>query len=211
MKTTEDKTALTSSPGKDGGPEVEAVKPSIDTMREAAWELIKKNGWGATARLSLHQVSGLMAQFGMNVSRGEVGCGYPDCGCCADAACEDAIKQHADFRPQPASTALVERLAERFDRIATIIDRNLYHQHEKIEDAKSIAVQMREELRALPAIQPVATMTKALEKCQKALAAMIDPSCIAQTTVINAFAMATEAEASARSALSASTSREGER
>lgn len=80
--------------------EVEAlVKPSIDTMREAAWEVLRKNGWEATARLSLHQVSGLMAQFGMNVSAGEVGCGYPDCGCCDDAACEDAIKQHPDFAP----------------------------------------------------------------------------------------------------------------
>ncbi|PDT47288.1 hypothetical protein CO661_13990 [Sinorhizobium fredii] len=43
----------------------------------------------------------------------------------------------------------------------------------------------------------------ALEKCQKALAAMIDPSCIAQSTVLNAFAMATEAEAAARTALEA--------
>lgn len=99
---------LVSSPGKDGGQEVEAVKPSIDTMREAAWALLRKFGWQPTARLSLHQVSEVMAAFGMNVSRGEVGCGYPDCGCCADAACEDAIKQHADFRTQTASTALVE-------------------------------------------------------------------------------------------------------
>lgn len=83
------------------------VKPSIDTMREAALELLKKNGWNATARLSLHQVSGLMAQFGMNVSAGEIGCGYPECGCCADAACEDAIKQHPDFAAlTPASSAV---------------------------------------------------------------------------------------------------------
>lgn len=116
-----------SSPGKDGGQEVEAVKPSIDTMREAAWELIKKAGWGATARLSLHQVSGLMAQFGMNVSRGEVGCGYPDCGCCADAACEDAIKQHADFS-SPQSTvdadAVIERCAKLLDDEADRMEDN---------------------------------------------------------------------------------------
>lgn len=48
----------------------------------------------------------------------------------------------------------------------------------------------------------ICRMQAALEKCQKALAAMIDPSCIAQSTVLNAFAMATEAEAAARAALS---------
>ncbi|OAP40391.1 hypothetical protein AU381_00245 [Sinorhizobium glycinis] len=49
----------------------------------------------------------------------------------------------------------------------------------------------------------ICRMKAALEKCQKALAAMIDPSCIAQSTVLNAFAMATDAEAAARAALEA--------
>lgn len=75
------------------------VVTSIDTMKQAAWDLVRKNGWPANARLSLHQVTALMAELAMQVSRGDVGCGYPNCGCCADAACEDAIKQQQDFRP----------------------------------------------------------------------------------------------------------------
>lgn len=77
--------------------DVATITPSIDTMRDAAKELILKNGWQPNHRLSPHSVAGLMAEFGMKVHRGEIGCGYPDCGCCADAACEDAIKQHPDF------------------------------------------------------------------------------------------------------------------
>jgi chromosome segregation ATPase len=45
-------------------------------------------------------------------------------------------------------------------------------------------------------------LAKALDQCQRALASMIDPSCIAQTTVIYAFATATTAEATARHVLS---------
>ena len=77
------------------------VKTSIDTLQTAAWDMVKAKGWTASARLSLHQVTGLMAELAMQAYRGEIGCGYPDCGCCADAACEDAIKQHPDFRPSP--------------------------------------------------------------------------------------------------------------
>lgn len=69
------------------------VKTSIDTMRQAAFDLIKKNGWNAGDKLCLHSVSGLMAELAMQAYRGEIGCGYPECGCCWDAACEDAIKQ----------------------------------------------------------------------------------------------------------------------
>jgi hypothetical protein len=50
--------------------------------------------------------------------------------------------------PPPADNPVAERCAERFDRIATIIDRNLYRQDEKVEDAKSIAISMREELKS---------------------------------------------------------------
>jgi hypothetical protein len=73
------------------------VKPSIDMMRDEAWQMIKRKGWEATSKLSLHSVAGLVSEFGMTVYRGEVGCGYPECGCCADAACEDALNQHPDF------------------------------------------------------------------------------------------------------------------
>jgi hypothetical protein len=55
-------------------------------------------------------------------------------------------------------------------------------------------------------IQPlrdeIERLQTALDKCQKALAVMIDPSSIGATTVLSAFAMATEAEACARAALS---------
>lgn len=46
-------------------------------------------------------------------------------------------------------------------------------------------------------------LREALKECQTALAMMIDPSCIANSTVLNAFAAATSAEAKARSVLSA--------
>src|SRR5688500_5254687 len=91
---------------------VEGIKTSIDTMQEAAWQLVRKNGWDANARLSLHQVTGLMAELAMQTYRGEVGCGYPDCGCCADAACEDAIEQHPEFKAAPTNQqeALIQKI-----------------------------------------------------------------------------------------------------
>lgn len=69
------------------------VETSIDTMREAANDELRRNGWHKqpNARLALHQVKELMAAFGMHVYRGEVGCDWPNCGCCADAACADAL------------------------------------------------------------------------------------------------------------------------
>lgn len=79
------------------------IKTSINTMKDAAKELVKKNGWEPNARLSLHSVIGLMAEFGMQVYRGEVSCDYPNCGCCADAACQDAIDQHPSFKPEPTN------------------------------------------------------------------------------------------------------------
>lgn len=44
-------------------------------------------------------------------------------------------------------------------------------------------------------------MYEALRKCQKALAMMVTPGSIEQTSVVHAFAVATEAEVAARSAL----------
>lgn len=83
------------------------IKPSIDTMREAARDLVIKMGWKPGDQLSAHSVLGLMAEFGMRVYRGEVGCGYPDCGCCADAVCGDAIKQHPHFASHPCTSTPV--------------------------------------------------------------------------------------------------------
>jgi hypothetical protein len=77
------------------------IKASIDTMREAALDVVRKMGWKPGDTLSAHSVVGLMAEFGMQVYRGEVGCDYPDCGCCADAACNDAIKQHPNLGGSP--------------------------------------------------------------------------------------------------------------
>ncbi len=51
------------------------------------------------------------------------------------------------------------KCVQKFERIAQIIDCNLYHQREKVEDAKSIAMAMVDELRraeaALSAAEPV--------------------------------------------------------
>jgi hypothetical protein len=84
---------------------VAAVKTSIDTMREAAKDLLVKNGWKPGSLISGHSAVELMAAFGMQVYRGEVGCDYPDCGCCADAACGDAVKQHPDLGGTPIAIA----------------------------------------------------------------------------------------------------------
>jgi hypothetical protein len=81
------------------------IKTSIDTMREAAKDLLVKNGWKPGSHLSGHSVAGLMAEFGMRVQAGDVGCDYPNCGCCADAACADAVKQHPDLGGSPALAA----------------------------------------------------------------------------------------------------------
>lgn len=54
-------------------------------------------------------------------------------------------------------------------------------------------------------IQPlrdeIERLQTALDKCQKALAVMIDPASIRTTTALSAFAMATEAETCARATL----------
>ena len=50
-------------------------------------------------------------------------------------------------------------------------------------------------------------MLEALKACQSALASMIAPDAIEQTTVLNAFAQATEAESKARAAISMAVSR----
>lgn len=87
---------------------------SIDTLRDEAWNYVRRLGWTATARLSLHQVTELMAAFGKQSSDGMFGCGYPECGCCHDAACEDAIKQHPDFASPVNET---ERMREALERL----------------------------------------------------------------------------------------------
>jgi hypothetical protein len=81
------------------------IETSIDTMREEALRYVKRLGWTHNSKFSLHSVVELLAAFGKQASDGMFGCGYPECGCCHDAACEDAIKQHPDFAP-PATDKL---------------------------------------------------------------------------------------------------------
>lgn len=44
---------------------------------------------------------------------------------------------------------VLEEAAKKADRIAEIIKRNLYHQHEKVEDARMFALQLAGDLRSL--------------------------------------------------------------
>lgn len=85
-------------------PKREEMKPTIDGMRDAALDLIRHKGWKPGDSMSAHSVAGLMAEFGMMVHSGEVQCGWPDCGCCADAACRDAVAamEHATPPIPPA-------------------------------------------------------------------------------------------------------------
>lgn len=54
---------------------------------------------------------------------------------------------------------------------------------------------------AVSSVNSLPALVKALEECQKALAAIVEPRAIKSTTVICAFNQATEAECNARSAL----------
>lgn len=91
---------------------VQPIVTSIDTMREAAKDVLVKRGWKPGNTLGFQNVTGLMAEFGMQVYRGEIGCDYPNCGCCADAACEDAINQHPDLGGTPPQTRGVGQPAD---------------------------------------------------------------------------------------------------
>jgi hypothetical protein len=51
--------------------------------------------------------------------------------------------------PAPARDDVLEEAAKKADRIADIIKRNLYHQHEKVEDARMFALQLAGDLRSL--------------------------------------------------------------
>lgn len=85
-------------------PNAQSIVTTIDTMREAAKDVLVKCGWKPGSTLGFQNITGLMAEFGMQVYRGEIGCDYPNCGCCADAACEDAINQHPDLGGTPPQT-----------------------------------------------------------------------------------------------------------
>lgn len=98
------------------------IETSIDTMREAARDLLVKQGWKPGSQLSGRSAVGLMAEFGMRVYRGEVECGYPDCGCCADAACVDAVKQHPDLGgTPPAPNAVTAGQSVEVERLRGLI------------------------------------------------------------------------------------------
>ncbi len=70
------------------------VTPSRETLKEASFDLLKLAGWKPGDKFSFHSVSELMVALSLKVVKGEIGCDYPSCGCCADAACKDAIDQH---------------------------------------------------------------------------------------------------------------------
>ena len=74
------------------------IVPSRETLKEASFEILKATGWKAGDQFSFHSVSELMVDLALKVTTGEIGCDYPSCGCCADAACRDAIDQHPAFK-----------------------------------------------------------------------------------------------------------------
>ncbi|CDZ43219.1 Hypothetical protein NGAL_HAMBI1146_59920 [Neorhizobium galegae bv. officinalis] len=78
-----------------------SIETTRETLKESSIELLKLTGWKPGDKFSFHSVSELMVALAVKVVKGEIGCGYPDCGCCADAACEDAIKQHPDLGGTP--------------------------------------------------------------------------------------------------------------
>ncbi|UYT54108.1 hypothetical protein OHI65_06935 [Brucella sp. MAB-22] len=68
--------------------------------------------------------------------------------------CESLEDQHTNEKgsatePSAARELALEEAANRFDRIADIINRNLYHQQEKIKDAQYIAAEGSAAIRAL--------------------------------------------------------------
>jgi len=88
------------------------IETSRKTLKEASIDLLKATGWKPGDKFSFHSVSELMVALAVNTLKGEIGCDYPSCGCCADAACEDAIKQHPDLGGTPSPAAeQVERRA----------------------------------------------------------------------------------------------------
>ncbi len=74
------------------------VNPSRETLKGASFDLLKLAGWKPGDKFSFHSVSELMVALSLKVVNGEIGCDYPSCGCCADAACKDAIDQHPSFK-----------------------------------------------------------------------------------------------------------------
>lgn len=101
--------------------DVAEIKTSIDTMRVAAKEALFKKGWVADDTILFRSVTELMAEFGMQLYRGDIGCGYPRCGCCADAACKDAMNQHSDFTATSAKQEARHDLGQLETRLINLI------------------------------------------------------------------------------------------
>ncbi|WP_267550300.1 Lar family restriction alleviation protein [Rhizobium rhizogenes] len=72
-------------------PAANRVKLTKEGAKDAALDLVRKNGWKPGNSVSLHSAVQLMVAFGLMVDAGEVQCDWPNCGCCADAACRDAV------------------------------------------------------------------------------------------------------------------------
>ncbi|KAB2709677.1 hypothetical protein [Brucella intermedia] len=65
------------------------------------------------------------------------------------ATLADRTANGAGAEAEPARELALEEAANRFDRIADIINRNLYHQQEKIKDAQYIAAEGSAAIRSL--------------------------------------------------------------
>lgn len=92
------------------------TETSRDTLKEASLDLLKGTGWKPGDKFSFHSVSELMVALALKFQKGEIGCDYPSCGCCADAACQDAINQHPDLGGTPPAQIPAHALSRPADR-----------------------------------------------------------------------------------------------
>jgi hypothetical protein len=73
------------------------VPPKVDDLTRnelhgRAVRALREAGWVASDKLSLHSVIETMIAFGITVMQDTpVSCGWPDCGCDADAVCNAAL------------------------------------------------------------------------------------------------------------------------
>jgi hypothetical protein len=109
--------------------QVERSKRSIgdplfqEEIELGAHRLLKKNGWTAQSNFSYHSVKGLMQAYALQVLENRpASCGYPNCGCDADAICDitkagrgmtsPALSLPQPQEARPAEGEVVERAAK---------------------------------------------------------------------------------------------------
>ncbi|MBM7046084.1 hypothetical protein [Rhizobium lusitanum] len=110
-------------------PEIAArrVKLTKEGAKDAALDLVRKNGWNPGNSISLHSAVELMVAFGLMVDVGEVQCDWPNCGCCADAACRDAVTFMGTEAEIAALRAEIERLRGNLEkRDEYIVSRSMW-------------------------------------------------------------------------------------